>query len=392
MITQASGDIVENIGLGGIAVTTAERLRALRPDIVKALMKSMRAEGLRRPILLRPRPDHGYWLVAGCHRLEAARKLKWEGIPAIILEDMDDEQAEVVANKDNESDAGAEMKKDDGVFTKIAGKLLSDVRDLVDWGIEGGHTTQEKLRLTVTARRIEAAKLIEAGLSQRQAAMVLGVSAATINHDVQKGNENRSEPEHQTKADRRAERERELASKQTALPSRHYGVIVADPEWRFEPYSRDSGMDRAADNHYPTSVTEVIAERDVASIAADDCVLFLWATVPMLRDALHVMEAWGFEYKSHAVWDKVHIGTGYWFRNRHELLLVGTKGDIPAPAMGDQFASVMTIARKEHSAKPEQFLELIEQYFPNLPKIELNRRGPARPGWDAWGLEAEAAE
>jgi N6-adenosine-specific RNA methylase IME4/predicted XRE-type DNA-binding protein len=279
------------------------------------------------------------------------------------------------------------MKQDDEHFTNIAGKLLTNVRDLVDWGIEGGHTTAEQLRLTVTARRETAAKLIEGGMSQRQAAKALGVSQSTVRDDVSR---NSSEPSknHSTKAERRAERELELADKQAALPTQRYGVIVADPEWRFEPYSRETGMDRAADNHYPTSVTDTIAERDVASIAADDCVLFLWATVPMLEDAMNVLKAWGFKYKSHAIWDKVHIGTGYWFRNRHELLLVGTKGDIPAPAMGEQFASVMTIARKEHSAKPEQFLELIEQYFPNLPKIELNRRGAARPGWDAWGNEA----
>jgi len=283
----------------------------------------------------------------------------------------------------------------DEKFTKIAGKLLYDIRDLVDWGIEGGHTTAEQLRLTVAARRETAAKLIEGGMSQRQAAKVLGVDEGTVRNDLRKNSaENAEKP--RTKAERRAERELELASKQTALPSQHYGVIVADPEWRFEPYSRATGMDRAADNHYPTSVTEIIAARDVSSIAADDCVLFLWATVPMLEDAMQVLRAWGFKYKSHAIWDKVHIGTGYWFRNRHELLLVGTKGNIPAPAMGDQFASVMTIARKEHSAKPEQFLELIEQYFPNLPKIELNRRGDPRPGWDAWGNETtefnEAAE
>jgi N6-adenosine-specific RNA methylase IME4 len=276
----------------------------------------------------------------------------------------------------------------DDAFTKIAGKLLTGVRDLVDWGIEGGHTTADALRLTVEARRKTATKLIESGLSQRQAAKLLGVSAATINADVQKLNENVQKP---TKAEKRAAREQELAGKIVALPKKRYGVIVADPEWRFEPYSRETGMDRAADNHYPTSITDIIAARDVASIAADDCVLYEWATVPMLCDALRVMEAWGFEYKSHLVWDKVHIGTGYWFRNRHELLLVGTRGNIPAPAMGDQFASVLAIARKEHSAKPEQFLELIEQYFPNLPKIELNRRGPARPGWDAWGNEVEEA-
>jgi N6-adenosine-specific RNA methylase IME4 len=279
---------------------------------------------------------------------------------------------------------GAAMSDD--AFTKIAGRLLTGVRDLVDWGVAEGHTTEQKLRFTVAARRETAAKLIKAGMSQRQAAKVLGVKHTTIQRDLAH-NVPATGTQRASKAERRAQRELELAVKQVALPNKRYGVIVADPEWRFEPYSRETGMDRAADNHYPTSATQIIAQRDVPSIAADDCVLFLWATVPMLQDAMQVLKAWGFKYRSHAVWDKVHIGTGYWFRNRHELLLVATKGDIPAPAMGDQFASVLTIARKEHSAKPEQFLELIEQYFPTLPKIELNRRGAARPGWDCWGNE-----
>jgi len=191
----------------------------------------------------------------------------------------------------------------------------------------------------------------------------------------------------------RAQRERELGKRQAALPDRKYGVILADPEWRFEPWSRVTGMDRAADNHYPTNPTSTIAARNVASIAAKDCVLFLWATVPMLVDALQVMQAWGFKYKSHLIWDKVHVGTGYWFRNRHELLLVGTRGVIPAPAPGTQAESILSVTRTVHSAKPEYVLKLIEKYFPNLPKIELNRRGTPRPGWDAWGNEAaEAAE
>jgi N6-adenosine-specific RNA methylase IME4 len=288
---------------------------------------------------------------------------------------------------------GAEMS--DERFTKIAAGLLTKVRNLVDWGIEEGHTTPEQLRLTVEARREKAKELTDAGLSQRETAKALGVSQSTVRDDLSRNrSENDEKPLKQSKAERRAERELELSAKQIALPCKRYGVILADPEWRFEPYSRETGMDRAADNHYPTSVTDDIASRDVASIAADDCVLFLWATVPMLLHALRVMEAWGFEYKSHAVWDKIHIGTGYWFRNRHELFLIGTKGDIPAPVMGDQFPSLFSIARKEHSAKPDQFLELIESYFPTLPKIELNRRGVPRPGWDAWGNETliQAAE
>jgi N6-adenosine-specific RNA methylase IME4 len=279
------------------------------------------------------------------------------------------------------------MSKPDDVLTKITGRLLTDARDLVNRLVEKGHITSEGLRLTIAARRETTVKLIEGGMSQRQAAKVLGVDHKTIQNDMANKSPKNGEKVATTKAERRAERELELAAKQVGLPTKRYGVIVADPEWRFEPYSRETGMDRAADNHYPTSATEIIAQRDVASIAAEDCVLFLWATVPMLREALQVMDAWGFTYKSHAIWNKVHIGTGYWFRNQHELLLVGTKGDIPAPAMGEQFASVLTIARKEHSAKPEQFLELIEQYFPTLPKIELNRRGPPRPSWHAWGNE-----
>jgi N6-adenosine-specific RNA methylase IME4 len=110
-------------------------------------------------------------------------------------------------------------------------------------------------------------------------------------------------------------------------------------------------MDRAADNHYPTSVTEVIAARPVAEIAAKDCVLFLWAAVPMLPHALAVMAAWGFDYRSHFVWAKDRIGTGYWNRNKHELLLVGVEGDIPAPAMGEQWPFVIEAPVGRHSAK-----------------------------------------
>jgi N6-adenosine-specific RNA methylase IME4 len=190
---------------------------------------------------------------------------------------------------------------------------------------------------------------------------------------------------------RRVQRERDLGAKQVALPNRLYGVIVADPEWQFEPWSRETGMDRAAANHYPTSVLPVIASRPVETIAADDCVLFLWATIPMLPHALVVMAAWGFDYKSQQAWGKDKFGTGYWFREKHELFLVGTRGDIPCPAPGDQWDSLVMAPRGEHSAKPELFLKMVEQYFPSLPKIELNRRGPARPGWDAWGNEAEVS-
>jgi N6-adenosine-specific RNA methylase IME4 len=189
------------------------------------------------------------------------------------------------------------------------------------------------------------------------------------------------------KKERRSTREAELGARQLGLPDKKYGVVYADPEWRFEVWSRETGMDRAADNHYPTSATDIIASRDVISITAEDCVLFLWATVPMLLQALEVMRAWGFSYKSQMVWVKDRWGTGYWFRNKHEILLVGTRGDIPAPAPGTQSSSVIEASVGAHSEKPDIVYEIIEHYFPNLPKIELNARR-CRLGWDAWGLEA----
>ena len=130
----------------------------------------------------------------------------------------------------------------------------------------------------------------------------------------------------------RAERETELAARQTALPNKRYGVILADPPWRFEVYSEDTGQGRAAEAHYPTMAQESIAELPVGSIAADDCVLFMWTTGPTMPQALDLLRAWGFAYKSQCIWGKDNIGLGFWFRNQHEILLVAVKGSIPRRA------------------------------------------------------------
>jgi N6-adenosine-specific RNA methylase IME4 len=233
-----------------------------------------------------------------------------------------------------------------------------------------------------------AAELVKALPLEQQRALVLEVAKSDDTRRAFAGavKELRREKQDE-KRDRREERERVLGERQRALPDKRYGVILADPEWRFEPWSRATGMDRAADNHYPTSAAEVIASRPVEAIADRDAVLFLWATVPMLPQALMVMGAWGFDYVSHVVWEKDRLGTGYWFRNTHELLLVGTRGDVPAPALGRQWASSVESPPGGHSAKPAWQYELIEAYFPGLTKIELNARS-GRPGWDPWGNEA----
>jgi len=244
----------------------------------------------------------------------------------------------------------------------------------------------------------ESLKLADIGVSHIQSHRWQGLAkldadgfeqrVAVAKREVARSAEGTRAERQAEKKERRAQREAALGQKLCALPDRKYGVIYADPEWRFEPWSRESGMDRSPDNHYPTSCLEVIAARDVAAIAANDCVLALWVMGGMLPHGLVVMAAWGFDFKSEYVWRKDRIGMGYWSRRKHELLLIGTRGDIPCPAPGEQWDSCFDAPVGGHSEKPECVCEMLEAYFPHLPKIELNRRGPPRTGWDAWGNEA----
>jgi N6-adenosine-specific RNA methylase IME4 len=237
----------------------------------------------------------------------------------------------------------------------------------------------------------ELAKRVEAG----QVSVSLAAKVAALPKKVQVTLSDATESvlRGAVKKHQRAQRETELGARTVAaseaLGSKVYGVIYADPPWRFEPYSRDTGMDRAADNHYPTMTVDDICALNVP--AADNCVLFLWRTAPMLREALRVMEAWGFEYRTEFIWSKNKSGTGYWNRNRHEVLMVGVRGKVPAPAPGEQYDSVIEAVVGEHSAKPDVFAKMIEEMFPHLPRIELFARAPRR-GWDTWGNETDDYE
>ncbi len=174
---------------------------------------------------------------------------------------------------------------------------------------------------------------------------------------------------------------------------RVYPVYYADPPWKFGVRSEETGREKGAENHYPTMETDGIASLMAELIGgATPGVLFLWATNPMLPDALRVLDACGFAYVHHWIWDKEVAGTGYWGRDRHELLLIGRRGEIAAPLPGSQPETVHRERKGRHSAKPDYFAETIERLYPDMPRLELFCRSP-RPGWDAWGYEAgEAAE
>ncbi len=189
---------------------------------------------------------------------------------------------------------------------------------------------------------------------------------------------------------RREERVQKIAAMAEPSPklstSRRYPVIYADPPWRYE---HAESVSREIENHYPTMSLDDICALPVPDLATDAAVLFLWATSPKLAEAMRVVEAWGFTYRTCAVWSKPQIGMGYYFRQQHELLLVATRGDMPAPPPAARVGSVVTADRGRHSAKPAEFAEIIERMYPALPKVELFCRSP-RDGWAVWGNQSAA--
>ena len=202
------------------------------------------------------------------------------------------------------------------------------------------------------------------------------------------------------KKERRNEREAELAKKILSLPEEKFGVALEDFEWDHEPWSRETGMDRHPSNHYPTAADAHTPEEIVARTAdrfkclADDCVLYMWTTIPHEAIAHRVLELRGFKYVTQRVWGKLRKGDGrgpgYWVTGEHEILLIAVRGKVVPPATA-HFRSFFIAPVREHSEKPDEQYQHAEFHFPNLPKIEFNaRRG--RVGWTAYGHHAPVGQ
>ena len=170
-----------------------------------------------------------------------------------------------------------------------------------------------------------------------------------------------------------------------------YKVLYADPPWAYKVWSK-KGAGRSAESHYPTMPIEAIKALPVGELADRDCTLFLWITLPMLREAWGVMDAWGFAFKTVAfVWikqcpksDSLFTGMGYWTRANAELCLLATRGRPKRQAKNVHQVILSHVER--HSQKPEEARRRIEALMGDVPRIELFARQKV-PGWDAWGNE-----
>ena len=180
---------------------------------------------------------------------------------------------------------------------------------------------------------------------------------------------------------------------------KRYGAILADPPWSFRAWSGNSIPARkygTADAHYPTMTMDDIAALPVANYAADDCALFCWIVWPSLPDALRVIEAWGFAYKTCGfAWVKGNslplfpddfkdkMGLGYWTRANSEVCLLATRGK--PKRLNADVRQIIQAPLREHSRKPDEIYERIERLVDG-PYLEMFARQRAL-GWDAWGNE-----
>lgn len=175
------------------------------------------------------------------------------------------------------------------------------------------------------------------------------------------------------------------------MEEKKYTVIYADPPWRYQQKS----LSGAAENHYPTMSIQELCELPVGELADKDSMLFLWTTFPMLSEALQLIKAWGFTYKTVAfVWVKQNkksptwfYGLGFWTRSNAEICLLAKRGK---PKRNSASVHQLIIAPVEkHSKKPDETRKRIEQLMGDVPRVELFARQKSE-GWDVWGNEVES--
>jgi N6-adenosine-specific RNA methylase IME4/ParB-like chromosome segregation protein Spo0J len=413
---------IKTISIYAIYIPESRHL-PLRPDVVEKLAESISSVGLLQPIVVEPDEHHDtFRLLAGRHRLEALKRLGIENLPATVVEGLDALDAEAAElsenlirqelsavqkslhfsrlmeiaemkhrmrreNPDYENDLPDELPQNEGVpVSGNKSKSAIEVAKQTNRSPSAVERDMHRVRHipgigNVVGTSLDAGVELDALAALPEAIQQELIKRAMAGERVSARTE--------LKKAERAEKERTLGEKQKALPTGKYSIVYADVPWAFKTHS-DAGKDRSPEMHYPTMALESVMDLPIGDIAESNSVLFMWATAPMLPEAIEVMKVWGFSYKSHFCWVKNKMGLGYWARNQHELLLIGTRGQVIAPAPGSQFPSVISEPVGNHSEKPEAFYRIIESYFPSVSKIELFARN-ARPNWSSWGNQAPEA-
>ena len=178
------------------------------------------------------------------------------------------------------------------------------------------------------------------------------------------------------------------------FPDKKYNIIYADPAWSYNDKMKMKGvhgMIRGAESFYQTMSIDDIKNLPVEAISDENCILFMWVTMPLLPEGLDVIKAWSFKYKTCGfTWikktkkGKIHCGMGHYTRGNAELCLIATKGKIKR--INASVSQIIISEIQRHSQKPQEVRSKITQLYGDLPRIELFARQKVE-GWDCWGNE-----
>ena len=174
-----------------------------------------------------------------------------------------------------------------------------------------------------------------------------------------------------------------------------YSTVLIDPPWRFTNRTGKMAPEHRRLHRYQTMTVEEIADLPVRSHITSPAHLYLWVPNALLKEGLHVMDAWGFKYKTNIVWYKIRKdggpdgrGVGFYFRNVTELVLFGVCGSLRTSKPGRTQVNVISTRKREHSRKPDELYSIIEECSPG-PYLELFAR-ERRAGWTQWGNELDS--
>jgi N6-adenosine-specific RNA methylase IME4 len=354
------------------------------------LKEDIRINGLQMPIL-----TFAGKVVDGCNRLQACIELGiiprfeeiqaanesiWQAVVSINLHrrHLTEGQRALIAARLSNSSIGSNQHTAGAVSqTKVAADLgisvdsVSRGKKVLQHGIPELVEAVSSGRLNITS----AAKLAELAKEDQ----------SQLNFDDIKAIQDASKAINKAKFEtRRQERLQSIEAKRAnnkPLTSGlgNFGVIYADPPWDYLSSSVP----------YPVMTLQEICDMPVKDISAEDAVLFMWCSNSLLPDALKVVEAWGFTFKTSMVWTKGVAGQGAYCRQMHETLLIGTKGVVPEVPFSARPVSVLNYPRLEHSRKPPEVCDVIDAMYPELSKVELFCRGTPAPGWAGWGNECD---
>ena len=380
-------------------------------DEYQALMQDIKTHGLRQPILLHPDGS----LLDGRHRWRAVGDLAEQGIlvaPRFIEWDKCGDLVSLVHSLNfhrrhlsvtQKSCIAVGYKEEIQLVVKQGQRTdlekvestCGNISTSVPEETEASPTeARESTRKTEAALKAEKPKP-SAPKARDQAAAKVGVSGKSVDKaekikeqspelfaQMLSGEKSLADAGKEIAHAKKSALAEELNSRPVPLPTGKFHVITCDPPWAYD--NRANDLTHRARNPYPDMALPAILTLPVASLAEEDCVLWLWATNAFLRSAFDCLEAWGFTYKTMLTWDKEHMGTGDWLRGQTEHCLMAVKGR-PLTTLTNQ-TTILRAKRGQHSRKPAEFIAFVESLCPGT-KLEMFSR-ESRTGWAAWGAEA----